>query len=245
MNSPPNPEELKIFGPRIISSSDPEWLQLLTMPRYEDYKDMPVEPLDEPLVPILPTKHLIANQIGEDMQSITGEHVYVREGVLRRLGHAAMLLSEIDDSLRLEVRYGYRALKVQTALFAAAKERLSDKFSGDKLLAEAHRQIADPRVAGHPTGGAVDIQIITKDGQPLNFGSKIWTFSPHSFARLYTVGEEAFKNKLLLRKVMMAAGFAPFDGEWWHFSYGDKEWAYYYGKPAALYDQVDFRVGNH
>jgi D-alanyl-D-alanine dipeptidase len=34
---------------------------------------------------------------------------------------------------------------------------------------------------------------------------------------------------------MVAAGFAPFYGEWWHFSYGDREWAAVYGEPAALY----------
>jgi D-alanyl-D-alanine dipeptidase len=43
---------------------------------------------------------------------------------------------------------------------------------------------------------------------------------------------------MLLRSVMLQAGFAPFDGEWWHFSYGDREWAYYYKKKYALYSQV-------
>jgi D-alanyl-D-alanine dipeptidase len=37
---------------------------------------------------------------------------------------------------------------------------------------------------------------------------------------------------------MMQEGFAPFDGEYWHFSYGDKERAYYYCKPYAMYNQV-------
>lgn len=230
------------YNSRIISPSVPEWIQLLTMPKYEDYKDMPVEPLDEPLVCIPVTNHITVNQIGEDMRQVTGEDIYVREGVQKRLAHAALLLSEIDNSLRLEVRYGYRTPKIQAGLFAAAKERLSGEYSGDQLFAEAHRQIADPRVAGHPAGAAVDIQIIDKDGVPLNFGTKIWTFTSNSYSRLYTVGEEAFKNKLLLRSVMMAAGFAPFDGEWWHFSYGDKEWAYYYNQPAALYKQADFSI---
>lgn len=235
--------ELNNLGYRVISLSDPEWIQLLTMPKYEDYKDMPVEPLDESLVPIPVTDLLSVNQIGQDMQRVTGEDIYVREGVAKRLGYAAALLSEIDDSVRLEVGYGYRTPKIQAALFAAAKERLSDQYSGDKLFAEAHRQVADPRVAGHPAGAAVDIQIVTKsNGEPLDFGTKIWTFSSESYARLYTVGEKVFENRLLLRRVMMAAGFAPFDGEWWHFSYGDKEWAYYYGKSAALYEQIDFQV---
>ena len=48
------------------------------------------------------------------------------------------------------------------------------------------------------------------------------------------------KNRMLLRAVMMSAGFAPFVGEWWHFSYGDKEWAKYVGNEVAPYDQLDF-----
>ncbi len=232
------------YNSRVISPSDPEWLQLVTMPNYEDYKDIPVEPLDEPLVLIPTTDHLTVNQIGEDMRQVTGEDIYVREDVLKRLAHAAVLLSEIDDSLRLEVRYGYRAPKIQAKLFAAAKERLSSEYSGDRLFAETHRQIADPRVAGHPAGAAVDIQIVTKDNVPLDFGTKIWTFTAYSYSRLHTVGQEAFKNRLLLRSVMMAAGFAPFDGEWWHFSYGDKEWAYYYNQPVALYTQADFSIND-
>ena len=43
----------------------------------------------------------------------------------------------------------------------------------------------------------------------------------------------------MLREYMIKEGFAPYDGEWWHFSYGDKEWAFYYDKEKALYNQVD------
>ncbi len=46
----------------------------------------------------------------------------------------------------------------------------------------------------------------------------------------------------MLRNVMVSVGFAPFDGEWWHFCYGDKEWAVYYNKPAACYAPIEFSV---
>ena len=38
---------------------------------------------------------------------------------------------------------------------------------------------------------------------------------------------------------MLEQEFAPYDGEWWHFSYGDREWAFYYKKEKALYKQVN------
>jgi len=38
---------------------------------------------------------------------------------------------------------------------------------------------------------------------------------------------------------MVEAGFAPFTGEWWHFSYGDREWAAIWGRDAAIYEQLE------
>ncbi|MDR3208543.1 MAG: hypothetical protein LBT45_01700 [Rickettsiales bacterium] len=40
------------------------------------------------------------------------------------------------------------------------------------------------------------------------------------------------------------------DGEWWHFSYGDKEWAYADKMPDALYgqkmpDEIPYARQNH
>jgi len=46
------------------------------------------------------------------------------------------------------------------------------------------------------------------------------------------------KNRILLRYLLKKQGFAPYDGEWWHFSYGDREWAFYYKKKNAIYGQV-------
>lgn len=42
-------------------------------------------------------------------------------------------------------------------------------------------------------------------------------------------------NRHMLQKIMMEFGFAPYPGEWWHFSYGDKEWAKYYNQSNAIY----------
>lgn len=33
------------------------------------------------------------------------------------------------------------------------------------------------------------------------------------------------ENRFLLQDLMLLVGFAPYYGEWWHFSYGDREWA--------------------
>jgi len=81
---------------------------------------------------------------------------------------------------------------------------------------------------------------VTLDGKPVDMGCDYPDFeSPnlHTFAG--GLSETQKSNRMLLREAMMNAGFAPFNGEWWHFSYGDREWAAFYGKPNAIYSQVE------
>ena len=208
---------------------------------YKDYANIRVKPNNERLVPIPTSLNLTARQIDADMSPYTGEQIYVRESVLQRLQKAAQLLSEYDTLLRLEVVYGYRALEIQKKLFEQNKAGLSTRYKDEELVAATHRLVAVPEVAGHPAGAAIDIQIV-KDGEPLDFGTKVWVFAPDSYSFSPFISKNAWANRQLLRRVMMAADFAPFDGEWWHFSYGDKEWAKYYGKKYALYEQQDFRL---
>lgn len=211
---------------------------------YTDYANVPVEPINEALVPIPDNPDLTARQIGTDMLPYTGEQVHVRRSVLRRLGRAATSLTERQPDLQLEVVYGYRALEIQEQLFKRYKAKLQCQYEGEELLAATHRLISVPEVAGHPAGAAVDLQIIQED-QPLDFGTRIWEFTPDSFTFSPFISETAKANRQLLRQTMMQAGFAPFDGEWWHFSYGDKEWAKYHNQPAALYEQAEFKAVSH
>jgi D-alanyl-D-alanine dipeptidase len=96
--------------------------------------------------------------------------------------------------------------------------------------------IAYPPVAGHPTGGAVDVTLVT-DGFDIDMGGVIADFSDEERIRTFSNSVTAFQkeNRLMLRELMLSHGFAPFDGEWWHFCFGDREWAAYYGEKAAIY----------
>ncbi len=157
------------------------------------------------------------------------------------LGTAGMDLAETRCRASLLVMYGFRSADIQKALFDQMREQnLALGYEGDELLEETHRQIALPEIAGHPTGGAVDLQIVV-DAQPLDFGTNIWEFDRESYTFSPEIDKKARQNRLLLRSIMTNAGFAPFDGEWWHFSYGDREWAAYNKEPSAIYEQQEFR----
>ena len=168
--------------------------------------------------------------------------VPVRREVKDKLDQADRALKEMSPNLQLVVAYGYRSLEVQQNYFDTQKQKYlkNQPENNDEEIDEIiHRLIAVPNVAGHPTGGAVDVFIEdTSDGTKLDFGVPIFTFdSKDAYSFSPYIRNEAQQNRSLLRKVMTEQGFAPYDGEWWHFSFGDKEWAFYYKKPYAIYEQ--------
>lgn len=210
--------------------------QMLT---YKDLLEVPVESSEEPLVPIVQTPTLVAYQLRTEMLPITGETIYVRRTVCKLLGEASVKLASEAPGTQLQVGYGYRALSVQRTNFERQRERLRGTVPDADLDEATHRYVALPEIAGHPAGAAVDVRMLW-DGEPVDCGTDMWSFQPDTYTFSPYISRQARDSRLLLRWAMMSVGFAPFDGEWWHFSYGDKEWAKYYGRPAALYEQLEF-----
>lgn len=196
---------------------------------------------NEILVPLCDVPPLAVRQIGDDMKAVSGEEILVRSSVREMLIEVGSNITGKLGEVCLEVVYGYRSLSIQTNLFKEMRNRNQELGVSDEDIIEVtHRQIAMPEVAGHPTGGAVDVQIV-RQSKPINFGTDIWEFESKSYTYSPEISEEALENRLLLRAAMIEVGFAPFDGEWWHFSYGDREWAAYYKMSTAFYDQVEFQ----
>ncbi len=192
----------------------------------------------EPMVALQPSADLSILPIDPAMLTVTGSSIYVRRSVAARLSAVSRELARRDPGTRLEVVYGYRSLEIQTDHFDAQSRRLSDTFQGNVLIEATHRRVAAPDVAGHPTGGAVDVHIL--DGEhPRDMGTAVWDFTTTA-AYVFSpyVGRRAWENRQTLRGVMLDSGFAPFDGEWWHFSFGDREWARYWDEPVAPYTQL-------
>lgn len=170
-----------------------------------------------------------------------GRQIPIRKSVYYRLREAAKQLKKINFNYKLIVVYGFRALEIQEQYFNEIYNKVKCKFSDKMELYEyIHEKIAVPEVSGHPTGGAVDIAIYDETNKSIiDFGSQILDWDNEKCCYINTeISDNAKNNREMLRKLMMEQEFAPYDGEWWHFSYGDKEWAFYYGKNSALYNQV-------
>ena len=166
----------------------------------------------------------------------------LREGVVARLTSAA---SYLPDGYKLGIGYGYRRLSVQQRIFEKVLAQIVlanvDVVSTD-LLEMTHNFIAVPEVSGHPTGGAVDVTLVTIDGDQLDMGSPFLDITAEEVQMSWNdaiLNDLQLENRAMLLDEMFRAGFAPFAGEWWHYSYGDREWAAYYDKPNAIYRQIN------
>jgi D-alanyl-D-alanine dipeptidase len=179
----------------------------------------------------------------DDMTPYLGDKMVVRVGVAMRLQQAVHALAEKRSGAVIRLVYGYRHPEVQRRYFDMMTERLTAEHpdeSPEEISRRVHQFVAVPELAGHPTGGAVDVTI-SVDGTDLDMGSQILAFDEPEKVPTFSdkISEEVLANRELLRDVLLEVGFAPFNGEWWHFSFGDREWAAFYGRPYALYSPVE------
>ncbi|MEV6266614.1 M15 family metallopeptidase [Kribbella sp. NPDC051936] len=49
------------------------------------------------------------------------------------------------------------------------------------------------------------------------------------------ISREARTNRSLLADVLTASGLVNYSSEWWHWSFGDRYWAFVEDRPNALY----------
>jgi D-alanyl-D-alanine dipeptidase len=136
----------------------------------------------------------------------------------------------------------------------AELRRRNPKLTDAELTAEVETYWAAPSQGDgapspHATGGAIDLTIRWRGGDPLWMGSLFDDASPIAHTGHFEVPEncrafsfsndEARANRRLLYWLMREANFASNPSEWWHFSYGDQMWAQLTGAPAALYAGIE------
>ncbi len=114
--------------------------------------------------------------------------------------------------------------------------------TGKEALEHARTYVSDPDITlpPHVCGAAMDLELCNaKTGELLDFGTRINDDNEKSFLHCPNLTKEQRGNRLVLLKAMLGAGFASCMSEWWHFSYGDQIWAWFYGEPNSLYSPID------
>lgn len=183
--------------------------------------------------------NMYANYITEHPEY---DGIYIRSELLKRLALGA---KSLDDPYQLVVRAGHRPIAVQKRLLkecAADYKKDNPGVSDEEALGHARIFVSDPDISlpPHVCGAAVDVEIMDAfTGKYLDFGSKMNDDNERSFLYYPNLTEEQKANRLMLLIAMLDAGFASCMPEWWHFSYGDQVWAWFYGKQNSLYSPID------
>lgn len=214
---------------------------------YQDLIAISVGLNNEPLVEV---RHydasIVAQYEKKDMLPYTGSRIFVRDTIAKKLARAQINLKRYGK-FRLRIVYGYRHPKIQKKYFEqkrAELKKLHPLLNNKELDSITHNFVAVPSVAGHPTGGAIDITVVNNAGKEFDMGTGISDFTNAEKIKTFAKGlsTKQKNNRLLLHKILVRENFAPFYGEWWHFSYGDREWACFYGKTKSIYAPVDFKI---
>lgn len=150
--------------------------------------------------------------------------LYCEPDIAHAVANAQCDLKLIDEELSLVIFDAARPMSTQKEMFDLVKGTENERF------------IANPygeHVGGfHNYGMAVDVAIVDKDGNMLNFGTDYDSFNPiahsNNEAEIVKKGDlsiEAYKNRMLLYYVMGKNKMLPYEYEWWHFqlTYNEKD----------------------
>lgn len=161
--------------------------------------------------------------------------------------------NDLPHGWRIRLYEGFRSLIVQQMLFEEEYERVKKRqphLNHEEHFRETTRLVSpvtnldgSRNIPPHNTGAAVDIELMTAEGQLVDMGMvlKDWTMvSPDvCTSQCTTLTSIARDNRQILFDVMQKHGFVNYPAEWWHFSYGDRYWAYFNKQPHAIYDLLE------
>jgi D-alanyl-D-alanine dipeptidase len=218
-----------------MPSSDAE-LVVLADPRIAA---IPTSDCHQPLVDL---RHEPRLRLDPRKADPAGAFAHLRSGVADRLLDAQ---ASLPTGLGLLIVEGYRPMALQRHYFdayRAALARTRPDWPAARLHAEASKYVAPPQVAPHPTGGAVDLTLCTSDGVELDLGTSVNASPLDSAGACYTsatnISPAASRHRATLAAALHQAGLVNYPTEWWHWSYGERYWAFTTGAPSATYAPI-------
>jgi len=169
---------------------------------------------------------------------------YARKSVVKKL---QKIQRNLPKGYFLKIEDAYRPLSIQKHYYQKLYYKLKRDFpdwNERKIKGIQNMLVFPPHLdtPPHSTGGAIDISL-TKD---LKTGRKIKMDSrkvpKHEQNEIFSknIPQYIRKNREILYKTMIKAGFANYEAEWWHWSYGDRGWAFLKNKKNAIYGTVPY-----
>lgn len=141
---------------------------------------------------------------------------------------AAEALKKVSDELvskgyRLKIFDAYRPQKAVTHFMNWALDS-NDTRMKEYFYPELEKKVLFPlgyisKHSGHSRGSTVDLTLFDmKTEKEVDMGGTFDYFGKLSHPDYSGISAEQYKNRMLLRNVMIKYGFKPLSEEWWHFT---------------------------
>ena len=209
---------------------------------------IPVGHSDEPLVD-LKQQNMIQYGSSPEIPN-NQDYTFVRKTVYEKLVAAQQ---QLPAGYHFCLYEGYRSMSLQKMLFdthyadvakAHPDWRPNELFIETiKLVSPVINQDGSANIPPHSTGAAIDVYLLDDHGHPVDMGihPKDWMADEGgllSFTASEMISSAAKKHRQIMSEVLAAQGFVNYPTEYWHWSYGDRYWAFMTHQPQTLYDQI-------
>lgn len=177
-------------------------------------------------------------------------YTFLRKTVYEKLKIAN---AQLPKGVHFCLYEGYRSLNLQKMIFEKQYHRtqlrhsdwsLTDIFNETtKLVSPVINLDGSKNIPPHSTGAAIDVYLVDDNGKPLDMGIHPKDWMKDKGGRLSltdskNISDEAIANRKIMSRVLTNAGFVNYPTEYWHWSYGDKYWAFIKKQPAAIYGSI-------
>ena len=217
----------------IVLISDP---RVLAMPIIDNQEPM-INLVDQTALRYGPSPEIANNT----------DYTKMRKSVYEKL---LILQERLPNGIDVCLYEAYRSLALQQLLFDERMALLNEKhidWSKEALFIECTKMVSpvinwdgSQNIPPHSTGGAIDIYLVDEKGRALDMGihPRDWmqdvdgVLSPTNSP---LISDTARHNRLLLSQLLTELDFVNYPTEYWHWSYGDRYWAYVKNATHAIY----------
>ena len=209
---------------------------------------IPIHDIQEPLVDSREKGDILIGPSPEIDNNTT--YTLMRYTVYKKLKEAQIRL---PSRLRFCLYEAYRHPQLQKDLFAIHLQKTQIRYPNwpyEKQFTEATKLFSPMilldgsiNIAPHTTGAAIDVYLIDTDGNAIDMGihPKDWMQDADGCLSLMDseyISVEAKNNRTIMHRVLSSVGFVNYPTEYWHWSYGDRYWAYCKNRAYAIYGTV-------
>jgi len=209
---------------------------------------IPIHENNEPMIDLITQKEISYGP--PPLLTNNTNYTKIRKTIYDKLKQAQAML---PDGLKIRLYEGYRSLELQQKIFEdryTILQKEHPNLTHQKIFIESTKFVSpvinldgSKNIPPHSTGAAIDVYLIDNKGEVVDMGIHL-DDTYHDLTGIYCktdskiISAKAQEYRKIMSKVLNAVGFVNYPTEYWHWSYGDRYWAYQTHQKFAIYNTV-------